>query len=188
MKGSIAAFKKSRSPSSSFWSQSSSLTPSESNPTSLQKKKSKQWPNTSMKKKESFTFSSSESSWSCSLYLLLSYHLLLTYSNAGIEGPVTHLGPDPKSLSAKKLSEMHLSNESTEDWTNVFKTNTTSLFFCSMAMLPLLEKGNESPPKGKKSGKGGWSGTIINITSISGVVKMAQDVSRRKRLKMLKQP
>lgn len=70
---------------------------------------------------------------------------------------------------------MHLNNESPSDWAKVFEINTSSLFFASMAMLPLLEAGNKSPPK-SKTGRTGWSGAIINITSISGVVKMAQDV------------
>lgn len=97
------------------------------------------------------------------------------FSNAGIEGVKTPLPKDSKNLSAKEISEMHLNNESPSDWAKVFEINTSSLFFASMAMLPLLEAGNKSPPK-SKTGRTGWSGAIINITSISGVVKMAQDV------------
>lgn len=77
---------------------------------------------------------------------------------------------------------MHLKNESPSDWAKVFEINTSSLFFASMAMLPLLEAGNKSPPK-SKTGRTGWSGAIINITSISGVVKMAQDVRKQIREK-----
>jgi len=41
-----------------------------------------------------------------------------------------------------------------------------------MTFLPLLEAGNANPPQNQKRN---WSSSIINITSISGIVKVAQN-------------
>jgi NAD(P)-dependent dehydrogenase (short-subunit alcohol dehydrogenase family) len=46
------------------------------------------------------------------------------------------------------------------------RTNVTQLFFTTTAFLPLLNKGTED--------ERGWSSTVVNISSISGIVKTAQ--------------
>lgn len=51
-------------------------------------------------------------------------------------------------------------------WDDTFRTNVTQTFFVTSAFLPLLQKGSEQ--------ERGWSSTIINITSISGIVKVSQ--------------
>lgn len=48
-------------------------------------------------------------------------------------------------------------------WADTFSTNVTSQFFVAAAFLPLLSKSLESTP--------GFSPSIVNITSISGVMK-----------------
>jgi NAD(P)-dependent dehydrogenase (short-subunit alcohol dehydrogenase family) len=53
-----------------------------------------------------------------------------------------------------------------EDWMETYKTNVASVFFMTSAFLPLLQKSSELHK--------GWSGTVINISSISGLVKSAQ--------------
>lgn len=53
-----------------------------------------------------------------------------------------------------------------ENWTDVYRTNVPQLFFMTTAFLPLLHKATDLHP--------GYSGTVINITSISGLVKTAQ--------------
>jgi len=50
-----------------------------------------------------------------------------------------------------------------EGWEKTFKTNVFAQFFVSAAFLPLLAKGTKSTP--------GYSSTIINTTSISGIMK-----------------
>lgn len=42
-----------------------------------------------------------------------------------------------------------------------------------MALLPLLEAGNASPPSARANRH--WSSSVINITSISGQVKLSQN-------------
>ncbi|KAN0061868.1 hypothetical protein ACQY0O_005862 [Thecaphora frezii] len=98
-------------------------------------------------------------------------HILV--NNAGVEGPVTKLGEKAAELSVEELSQLHLSNESVEDWDHVFRINNHALFFATMAFLPLLSKGNAAPPPSASPKT--FAGSVINITSISGIVKMSQD-------------
>lgn len=51
-------------------------------------------------------------------------------------------------------------------WDDTFRTNVSQLFFMTTAFLPLLEKGSQQ--------EHGWSSTVLNITSISGIVKVSQ--------------
>ena len=53
-----------------------------------------------------------------------------------------------------------------DDWAHTYKTNVAQLYFMTTAFLPLLEKATEHNP--------GFSGTVINITSISGNVLKSQ--------------
>ncbi|EPQ25734.1 uncharacterized protein PFL1_06728 [Pseudozyma flocculosa PF-1] len=98
-------------------------------------------------------------------------HVLI--NNAGVEGPVTNLGDDPSKLSVEEYSRMHLENESVADWDALFRVNTHAVFFATMAFLPLLSRANAAPPAGA-AGKA-FSASVINITSISGIVKMCQN-------------
>ena len=53
-----------------------------------------------------------------------------------------------------------------QDWEDAYRTNVPALFFTTTALLPLLTRGSEV--------EHGWSSTVINISSISGIVKTAQ--------------
>ncbi|KAI9373847.1 hypothetical protein BJX61DRAFT_532807 [Aspergillus egyptiacus] len=53
-----------------------------------------------------------------------------------------------------------------EDWESAYRTNVVQCFFTTAAFLPLLAKGSEV--------ERGWSSTVINISSISGIVKASQ--------------
>ncbi|OAQ83859.1 short chain dehydrogenase/reductase family protein [Purpureocillium lilacinum] len=53
-----------------------------------------------------------------------------------------------------------------KDWVNVYRTNVAATYFTTVAMLPLLQACTERHP--------GWSATVINVTSISGLVKTSQ--------------
>ncbi|KAE8209275.1 hypothetical protein CF327_g6725 [Tilletia walkeri] len=88
-------------------------------------------------------------------------------NNSGIAGPVTKFENGVKD--AQEYSSKHLSNESFEQWTNVFNTNVAAVFFSTMTFLPLLEAGL------KKPFREGFTPSVINITSISGTVKTAQN-------------
>ncbi|KAJ5633465.1 Short-chain dehydrogenase/reductase SDR [Penicillium lividum] len=89
-------------------------------------------------------------------------HILI--NNAGISSTSyeTEL-EDPKALQ-KEL--FHNSSTTVEEWDDVMRTNVTQLFLTTSAFLPLLSKGTES--------ERGWSSTVVNISSISGILKTAQ--------------
>jgi len=92
-------------------------------------------------------------------------HILI--NNAGQVGPVTpafqHTN-DPMTL-----GQILFESEEFEDWSKLFTVNLASIFFVTMAFLHLLEKGSlERLPTG-------YSSTVINITSISGAIKLSQN-------------
>ncbi|KAJ5771549.1 Short-chain dehydrogenase/reductase SDR [Penicillium odoratum] len=89
-------------------------------------------------------------------------HILI--NNAGISSTSyeTEL-EDPKALQ-KEL--FHNDSTTVEEWDDVMRTNVTQLFLTTSAFLPLLSKGTES--------ERGWSSTVVNISSISGILRTAQ--------------
>ena len=58
-------------------------------------------------------------------------------------------------------------NETFEAWGDHYKVNSASIFFVTTAFLGLLAKGSED--------EAGYLSSVINVTSISGVIKLAQD-------------
>ncbi|KAF4210482.1 hypothetical protein CNMCM8980_009410 [Aspergillus fumigatiaffinis] len=89
-------------------------------------------------------------------------HILV--NNAGISGKTQ----DTDSQSAEELHQKLFKDESNsvEEWDEIFRTNVTQLYFTTTAFLPLLNKGTDI--------EHGWSSTVVNISSISGIVKTAQ--------------
>lgn len=89
-------------------------------------------------------------------------HILI--NNAGISSvKVNTDAEDPKELQ----QELFVSEDSNfEEWEQVFRTNVCQLFFTTTAFLPLLQKGTDLHY--------GWSSAVINITSISGLLKISQ--------------
>jgi NAD(P)-dependent dehydrogenase (short-subunit alcohol dehydrogenase family) len=53
-----------------------------------------------------------------------------------------------------------------DDWVETYRTNVAQCYFMTTAFLPLLQKATEHQK--------GYSGTVINICSISGLVKSTQ--------------
>ena len=75
--------------------------------------------------------------------------------------------PDaPECASVDALGKGLFNNESFEQWANLFNINISSIHFVTVAFLGLLAKASEVDED--------WSANIINITSISGQVKVAQ--------------
>ncbi|KAI4163187.1 MAG: hypothetical protein LQ342_003120 [Letrouitia transgressa] len=74
----------------------------------------------------------------------------------------------PYGETGKELKENLFEPESAnyDDWANTYKTNVTQLYMTTTAFLPLLEQATEHNP--------GYSGTVINISSISGIVAKSQ--------------
>ncbi|KAJ5105437.1 hypothetical protein NUU61_002784 [Penicillium alfredii] len=88
-------------------------------------------------------------------------HILV--NNAGISSSTRNTElEDPKQLQ----QELFKNEDSIEEWEEVMRTNVTQLFFTTTAFLPLLNKGTVE--------EHGWSSTVVNISSISGLVKSSQ--------------
>jgi NAD(P)-dependent dehydrogenase (short-subunit alcohol dehydrogenase family) len=84
-------------------------------------------------------------------------------NNAGISSAKQDTDrEDPKELQ----QELFHNTSKVSDWEDVMRTNVMQLFFVTTAFLPLLSKSTESTP--------GWSSTVINISSISGIIKASQ--------------
>lgn len=91
-------------------------------------------------------------------------HLDILINNAGISGNTQQT--ESQSAEEMKKNLFDADNSTLDDWNNTYRTNVPPLFFVSAAFLPLLSKATEK--------EHGWSGTIINITSISGIVQSSQ--------------
>lgn len=89
-------------------------------------------------------------------------HILI--NNAGIAGEKQ----SPESKNAEEFKKNLFEDESStfDDWCNTYRTNVPQLFFMTTAFLPLIAKATELHH--------GYSGTVINISSISGIVQSAQ--------------
>lgn len=92
-------------------------------------------------------------------------HLDILINNAGISGANQSAeGKTPEELS-KSLFDAE--NATFEDWENTYRTNVAHIYFMTTAFLPLIAKAAEH--------QHGYAGAIINITSISGITKNAQN-------------
>jgi len=84
-------------------------------------------------------------------------------NNSGISGPTSDVALSEKSADALKDE---LWKEGFEEWQDVFATNCTGYYFMSVGFLPLLAAATKATPK--------FSGCIINISSISGILASPQ--------------
>ncbi|KAI1325296.1 NAD(P)-binding protein [Xylariaceae sp. FL0255] len=90
--------------------------------------------------------------------------LCILVNAAGIAGG--SLQTEASSADEMKKNLFDTEDSTVEQWTSVYQTNVAQLFFMTTAFLPLLQKSTERHP--------GWSGTVLNITSISGLVMASQ--------------
>jgi len=81
---------------------------------------------------------------------------------AGISG--TKAEPDEES--ATSLKEKLWNNETFEQWNETYNTDVTSVYFSTVAFLPLLQAGTET--------HGHLSASVIVISSMSGIMRHAQ--------------
>jgi NAD(P)-dependent dehydrogenase (short-subunit alcohol dehydrogenase family) len=90
--------------------------------------------------------------------------LCVLVNNAGI-GSNTF---ETKADSAEKLKANLFENSSAtfEEWASSYQSLVTQVYFMTTAFLPLLHHSTDRHP--------GYSGTVINIASIAGLVKSAQ--------------
>lgn len=95
-------------------------------------------------------------------------HILI--NNAGQVGPCSPFMNDPSAPERKDAESIGLglfNNEGFDSWGKLYEINTFSIFFMTTAFLGLLAKGSGD--------REGWWSSVINITSISGIIKLAQD-------------
>ncbi|CAO2651119.1 Nn.00g094160.m01.CDS01 [Neocucurbitaria sp. VM-36] len=88
--------------------------------------------------------------------------LCVLVNNAGIAPGKT----ETKADSAEELSKNLFDPTSEKEWLDVYQTNVVGPFLMSTAFLPLLQKATDTHK--------GYSGTIVNISSISGHIKISQ--------------
>lgn len=81
---------------------------------------------------------------------------------AGISGAKA----EPDHEHAGDLKEKLWKNESFENWNEVYNTDVTSVYFTTVAFLPLLQAGTNS--------HGHLSASVIVISSMSGIMRHAQ--------------
>ncbi|EAW11867.1 SDR family NAD(P)-dependent oxidoreductase [Aspergillus clavatus NRRL 1] len=93
-------------------------------------------------------------------------HLSILINNAGISSHPQSAEPHDAPTLRQNLFDDPPSQPA--EWDRVFRTNVAQLFFTTTAFLPLLARGTE------RERERGWSSTVINISSISGIVKTAQ--------------
>lgn len=89
--------------------------------------------------------------------------LCVLVNNAGISGETQSTA---EAKSAKELQTSLFDGSTFESWLDLYRTNVAGAYFTTAAFLPLLQASSEQ--------HAGWSGTVVNITSVSGLIKSAQ--------------
>ncbi|KAL8793179.1 MAG: hypothetical protein Q9195_004209 [Heterodermia aff. obscurata] len=91
--------------------------------------------------------------------------LCILINNAGIQatGKIT---PSGETAEEFRDNLFHSEGQEFDNWTAEYRTNVAQLYFMTGAFLPLLQRASEH--------QHGYSGTVINITSISGIVLKSQ--------------
>ena len=92
-------------------------------------------------------------------------YINLLVCNAGIPGPKA----EPDHSDAGNLKKKLWDNESVEDWNQTFQTDVTSVYFTTVAFLPLLQAAIE--PQGPLPK---FAASVITISSMSGLMSHAQ--------------
>jgi len=109
-------------------------------------------------------------------------HLNLLVCNAGVSGPKADPSAASEPTSASSIRDHLWAREEPQDWTSVFDTNVTSVYFTALAFLPLLQaamSSSSSPSSPPSSGDQRtrdthMSSSIIVISSMSGIMRDAQ--------------
>jgi len=94
-------------------------------------------------------------------------------NNAGQVGPTSDWFTDLSTPEQKEVGNNLFKDQSFEGWAQHWQANVASIFFVTTAFVELLKKGYV-PGKGDGHVEG-WSPSVVNITSISGIMKLAQD-------------
>lgn len=92
-------------------------------------------------------------------------YINLLVCNAGISGTKA----EPEEVDASDLKKKLWDNESVEAWQSTFETDVTSVYFTTVAFLPLLQASLQ--PKGPLER---FQPSVITISSMSGLMRHAQ--------------
>jgi len=88
--------------------------------------------------------------------------LCILINNAGIAAEKTKA----EGKNAEEVRKNLFDPTTVEEWTSIYATNVVGPYLMTTAFLPLLQKSTELHK--------GYSGCVINITSISGMVRISQ--------------
>lgn len=88
-----------------------------------------------------------------------------TVCNAGTSSPKA----PPEHSDADKLKDTLWNGETVQDWDDTFRTNVTSVYFTTVAFLPLLQSAIK--PQGPLDR---FDPSVIVISSMSGIMRHAQ--------------
>lgn len=92
-------------------------------------------------------------------------YINLLVCNAGVSGTKA----EPEEVDASDLKKKLWDNESVEAWQSTFETDVTSVYFTTVAFLPLLQASLQ--PKGPLER---FQPSVITISSMSGLMRHAQ--------------
>ena len=92
-------------------------------------------------------------------------YIHLLFCNAGIAGPKAK----PEEEDAEDLKKTLWENESVEGWQDTFETDVTSVYFTTVAFLPLLQASIK--PSGPLDD---FAPSVITTSSMSGMIRHAQ--------------
>ncbi|PHH67624.1 hypothetical protein CDD82_1269 [Ophiocordyceps australis] len=88
-------------------------------------------------------------------------YLDILINNAGIYS--NKQSPEGSTAEQVKHNLFDAENATFENWTNVYATNVAAIYFVTTAFLPLLQRASSHRP--------GQTSTVINISSINGLIK-----------------
>jgi len=86
-------------------------------------------------------------------------------ANAGVSGPKA----EPDQEDAGELKDKLWQNETVEQWNETYSTDVTSVYFTTVAFLPLLQASMKPKGPGEK-----FSANVITTSSMSGIMRHAQ--------------
>ncbi|KAG8167133.1 hypothetical protein KVR01_002822 [Diaporthe batatas] len=92
-------------------------------------------------------------------------YINLLVCNAGVSGTKA----EPEEVDASDLKKKLWDNESVEAWQSTFETDVTSIYFTTVAFLPLLQASLQ--PKGPLER---FQPSVVTISSMSGLMRHAQ--------------
>lgn len=83
------------------------------------------------------------------------------------------LFPDKEKVYSQEMGKDVTAN-SFEEWENIFRTNVAQVYYVTSSFLPLLQRGSDVRIDAARRQSTGYTSSVINISSISGLIKSSQ--------------